>query len=40
MHQKNDLFLQKKIAPLIKSGAMLIRLTLTLFIANASYLFF
>jgi len=39
-HQKNDLFLQKKTAPLIKSGAMLNQRMLTLFFANASYLFF
>jgi len=39
-HQKNDFSLQKKTAPLIIGGAMLNPDILTLFIANASYLFF
>ena len=37
---KDDLFLQKKTAPLIMCGTMLNPAILTLFITNASYLFF
>jgi hypothetical protein len=37
---KDDLFLQKKIAPLIICGTMLNFAIITLFIMNASYLFF